>query len=256
MNHKIDREFVKRYLLNKFKPGLWQLFRDSGDTTILNYKGVSGKQIEIHLTNTFFSVFENDSLNRRYFGGINLKKIPIFEMTRVPYSALTLDQNSYLIFREGSHDWVRDIHQMHAKFGVHDWIAKNKDDSVKLNKLAEFRVNFIEEELEETKKALKDDNMSEFVDGIIDLIVVGIGTLDMFNVNAHEAWRRVHSANMTKKPGVKKSRPNPLGLPDLIKPSDFLSPEHEDNLGLLPVVSLDSVKLSEKILETPKKTKS
>jgi len=73
----------------------------------------------------------------------------------------------------------------------------------------------------------------EIVDGLIDLCVVAIGTLDAFGVDAHTAWDRVHKANMSKEVGVKESRPNPLGLPDLIKPEGWEAPTHVDNLGKL-----------------------
>jgi len=38
---------------------------------------------------------------------------------------------------------------------------------------------------------------------------------------------------MAKKTGVKASRPNPLGLPDLIKPEGWVGPDHSDNVGLV-----------------------
>lgn len=38
---------------------------------------------------------------------------------------------------------------------------------------------------------------------------------------------------MNKKVGVKESRPNPLGLPDLIKPEGWTAPSHADNEGKL-----------------------
>ena len=37
---------------------------------------------------------------------------------------------------------------------------------------------------------------------------------------------------MEKEVGVKDSRPNPLGLPDLIKPEGWVGPDHADNYGL------------------------
>jgi len=62
---------------------------------------------------------------------------------------------------------------------------------------------------------------------------VAIGTLDGFNIDSHRAWDEVLKANMNKTPGVKASRPNPLGLPDLIKPEGWVGPEHSGNYGLL-----------------------
>lgn len=135
-----------------------------------------------------------------------------------------------------SKDWVKDINDMHVKFGVHDWVSKQLEntDNEKLQKFLEFRLSFLEEELDETRKAaLLDKDCDEIVDGLIDLCVVAIGTLDAFGVNAYEAWDRVHNANMSKEPGIKEERPNPLGLPDLIKPEGWESPTHNDNTGYL-----------------------
>ncbi len=133
-----------------------------------------------------------------------------------------------------SKDWVKDINDMHAKFGVHKWVEKELSqprDWQRLGKFLEFRLNFLTEELNETKNAYKEKNEEEIVDGLIDLCVVAIGTLDAFGVDAYKAWDQVHNANMQKEPGVKESRPNPLGLPDLIKPKDWVGPEHNDNTG-------------------------
>ena len=69
-----------------------------------------------------------------------------------------------------SKDWVKDINEMHAKFGVHEWVKKAKDSGQlhKLEKFLEFRLNFLKEELEETRKAaLLDYEAAEVVDGLI-----------------------------------------------------------------------------------------
>ena len=147
-------------------------------------------------------------------------------------------------------DWVSDIHDMHTKFGVREVIEKL--EPAKLLKFLEFRLNFLQEELNEarmayenlvdiqgkeihpsSREALIRENGDGVVDAMIDLCVVAIGTLDAFQVDAYEAWARVHEKNMEKEPGIKPERPNPLGLPDLIKPAGWTAPTHEDNIGLL-----------------------
>jgi len=130
-----------------------------------------------------------------------------------------------------SKDWVNDIAQMHSKFGVNE--AVRKMDKDKLLAYLCFRVNFLQEELNEIKIACTKDNSDEIVDGLIDLCVVAIGTLNAYDVDAYTAWDRVHAANMAKEVGVKASRPNPLGLPDLIKPEGWSAPEHKDNVGII-----------------------
>jgi predicted HAD superfamily Cof-like phosphohydrolase len=127
-----------------------------------------------------------------------------------------------------SRDWAFDIAMMHEKYGVHPVVAKMDADTLK--KFLEFRVRFLEEELTELKTAT---NADDVVDALIDLCVVAIGTLDGFGVDSHKAWDAVLIANMNKEVGVKESRPNPLGLPDLIKPAGWVAPSHADNEGKL-----------------------
>ena len=133
-----------------------------------------------------------------------------------------------------SDNWVKDINEMHTKFGVRD--AVKNFDSVMLRTFLRFRLDFLHEELGETEKAAetgKPLDAEEVVDGLIDLCVVAIGTLDALGVDPHKAWDEVHKANMTKEVGVKESRPNPLNLPDLIKPEGWVGPDHSGNHGLM-----------------------
>jgi len=135
-----------------------------------------------------------------------------------------------------SNNMVKDIHDMHQKFGVHDWIVKknSEGDRESLQKFLDFRMDFIEEEFNETLKAVHSDrNPEEVVDGLIDIIVVALGTLDAFGVDAQKAWDEVHKANMSKEAGIKPERPNPLGLPDLMKPAGWTAPSHYGNYGYL-----------------------
>lgn len=125
--------------------------------------------------------------------------------------------------------WVADIAEMHAKYGVNQKVREF--DSEKLKQFLQFRVNFLEEELNELKDNM--DNPEEIVDALIDLCVVAIGTLDAFDINSNDAWNAVYEANMNKEVGVKATRPNPLGLPDLIKPEGWTAPSHAGNHGLL-----------------------
>ena len=95
----------------------------------------------------------------------------------------------------------------------------------------EFRIGMMQEELDETKEAFELKDAPGMVDGIIDLCVFAIGTLEVFGVDANKAWDEVYRANMAKEVGIKVGRPNPLGLPDLRKPDDWQGPVHEDNCG-------------------------
>jgi predicted HAD superfamily Cof-like phosphohydrolase len=154
---------------------------------------------------------------------------------------LTLTQKQQFDLAEASrnitlsnNDWIADIAAMHTKFGVNPVI--NTLGKEQLVDFLKFRVDFLHEELDELNDAMSKggvDAADDIVDALIDLCVVAIGTLNAFEVNAAEAWKRVHDKNMQKNPGVNKNRPNPLGLPDLIKPEGWTPPKHADNVGLL-----------------------
>jgi len=130
-----------------------------------------------------------------------------------------------------SKNWVKDIRKMHKKFGV-------KEKTIELNKelltsYMKFRFRFLQEELNEGFKAVHNRDPEEVVDALIDLCVVAIGTLDAYDIDAHQAWDEVLKANMKKKVGIKESRPNPYGLPDLIKPKGWTAPSHKGNHGII-----------------------
>ena len=125
-----------------------------------------------------------------------------------------------------STNWATDISEMHNQYGVHDWFDANKHNKELMQKYLMFRLLMCQEELHETMQAVNSGNAEEVVDGLIDLCVFAIGTLDVFKVNPHLAWDEVHAANMKKEVGVKPGRPNPFGLPDLLKPGGWQPPNH------------------------------
>ena len=135
-----------------------------------------------------------------------------------------------------SENWVKDINEMHQKYGVHDWFENNKDNKDLMRKYLMFRMLMIGEEYQETLSAINNSDAEEVVDGLIDMCVFAIGTLDVMGVDANEAWNKVYNANMAKSPGVKPGRPNRFGLPDLLKPSGWTPPSHEGNHGDLPSI--------------------
>jgi hypothetical protein len=131
-----------------------------------------------------------------------------------------------------STNWFKDMQDMHKKYGVDKWMnEEKKSDWSRLNKYMDFRIKMMQEELDETRVAFQNKNEEEVVDGIIDLCVFAIGTLEVFGVDANKAWDEVYKANMSKEVGIKKGRPNPLGLPDLVKPKGWEGPSHGGNYG-------------------------
>ena len=124
-----------------------------------------------------------------------------------------------------------DIRSMHDRFGVTDWI----DDSTpgQRKELMKLRMRMLAEEFNETLQAYLQGDSEEVIDGLIDLCVISIGTLDIAGVDVNAAWNEIYVANMAKERGVKPGRPNPLGLPDLIKPDGWVGPDHSNNHGIM-----------------------
>lgn len=128
-----------------------------------------------------------------------------------------------------SFNWPLDMHKMHDKYGIHEVV--NKMDPATLNAFIKFRSECIQEEVDEFKEAFNNNDAEEMVDALIDVCVFAIGTLDVMDVDATEAWNKVLEANMNKSVGIKEGRPNPLGLPDLMKPEGWTAPDHLGNHG-------------------------
>ena len=136
-----------------------------------------------------------------------------------------------------SSKFVQDIQEMHEKYGVNEWFQNASLEQKK--KFFDFRMSMLAEEYYETMCAKRDGDEEEVIDGLIDLIVIAIGTLDVMEVDAVEAWDEVLRANMSKQSGVKPERPNPLGLPDMIKPEGWEGPDHAQNVGWISDVLRD-----------------
>jgi|TARA_R110000824_G_scaffold146185_1_gene314866 predicted HAD superfamily Cof-like phosphohydrolase len=128
---------------------------------------------------------------------------------------------------------INDIKEMHNKFQVTEFINNNSDNKLLLQKFLKFRLDFIKEELDETFDAYFNRNDVEVLDGLIDILVVTLGTLDVFKCDTPKAWENIHNSNMSKTPGVNLTRPNNFSLPDMAKGKDFKKPDIKNYTGLL-----------------------
>tara|TARA_R110000822_G_scaffold65559_3_gene160416 strand:- start:972 stop:1379 length:408 start_codon:yes stop_codon:yes gene_type:complete len=128
---------------------------------------------------------------------------------------------------------INDIKEMHNKFQVTEFINNNSDNKLLLQKFLKFRLDFIKEELDETFDAYFNRDDVKVLDGLIDILVVTLGTLDVFKCDTPKAWENIHNSNMSKTPGVNLTRPNNFSLPDMAKGKDFKKPDIKNYTGLL-----------------------
>lgn len=103
-------------------------------------------------------------------------------------------------------------------------------------KFLAFRMRFIFEEFFEGLVALEENRPRDFVDAMIDLIVVAAGCLSIGGVDSQEAWNEVRRANMSKERGANPNRSGSGGA-DLVKPAGWEPPNHSGNEGQFANVS-------------------
>ena len=70
----------------------------------------------------------------------------------------------------------------------------------KLNnkKINELRISLINEELEELKKAIKDNDILEVAEALTDILYVAYGAGHAFGINLDECFNEVQQSNMSK----------------------------------------------------------
>ena len=66
------------------------------------------------------------------------------------------------------------------------------------NKINELRISLINEELEELKKAVKDNDILEVADALTDILYVAYGAGHAFGINLDKCFNEVQQSNMSK----------------------------------------------------------
>lgn len=118
-------------------------------------------------------------------------------------------------------DLLSDIREFHEKFGL----AYRGSPRFLPTELAEFREQFMMEELEEYSDSLV---LANQLDALVDLVYVAIGTAYLQGFDFNEAWRRVHEANM-KKVRVDRAENSKRGSTfDVVKPEGWTAPDLSD----------------------------
>ena len=95
----------------------------------------------------------------------------------------------------------------------------------------QFRIDFMQEELNEIDEAYSDEDLHKVADGLVDLVYVALGTAAMMGLPWQSLWNEVQRANMTKirTPNAEASkRKNVL---DVIKPEGWIGPDFTPWLG-------------------------
>jgi predicted HAD superfamily Cof-like phosphohydrolase len=121
------------------------------------------------------------------------------------------------------------LKEFHDKF--HMRVRRRGDPGFFNEHLFKVRTDFMCEELDEYIFASVEKHLPNALDGLIDLLYVVVGTIDLHGwtpEQAAEAFRRVHEANM-KKVLVRSERESKRRtLYDVKKPAGWVAPDLED----------------------------
>ena len=121
---------------------------------------------------------------------------------------------------------ISQVKEFQEKFGLptgeSDWLTTNMA-------VAEFRLSFIQEELDELYEAMLAGDRVKMFDALLDLAYVVYGTALFMGVTP-EQWEAgmsaVHKANMAKERATDDSSKRGTSL-DVIKPEGWVGPEEE-----------------------------
>jgi predicted HAD superfamily Cof-like phosphohydrolase len=112
------------------------------------------------------------------------------------------------------------VKAMHEKFGIPLQAQPGMLDEDTMH----FRLEFLDEELNEIIDAWEAGDLEEIADGLIDLIIVALGTAAMMGLPFNEMFQEVHEANM-RKVRVEHAGESKRGHGfDLKKPVDWQGP--------------------------------
>ena len=119
--------------------------------------------------------------------------------------------------------YIIDIVDFHRKFGL-EYVGPPR---ALVPDMSEFRIKFLQEELDEYKQAVKDCDLEKQCDSLIDLVYVALGTAHLQGFPFQAGWQRVQDANMAKVRGTKRTSPRGSTY-DVVKPRGWIPPSLTD----------------------------
>jgi predicted HAD superfamily Cof-like phosphohydrolase len=127
-----------------------------------------------------------------------------------------------------------DVGQFHKKFGLHsvthDGSGPRDLTPHELKDLLQFRIDFMQEELNEFSGAAWDGDDARMFDGLLDLVYVAMGTAHLLGYPWQAGWQLVQTANMKKERASSIDMSTRRSLLDVVKPEGWCPPDIE---GLL-----------------------
>jgi len=114
-----------------------------------------------------------------------------------------------------------DIRDFHEKFDL-DY---NGEPRMLPKELAQFRIRFLKEELDEYIEAVATGDMAKAFDALLDLTYVAMGTSYLHGFPWSDGWIAVHTANMAKIRAERALDSKRGSTFDVVKPRGWLPPD-------------------------------
>lgn len=131
-----------------------------------------------------------------------------------------------------------DVGEFHRKFDIPAFDPR-KPCVFPSTEIVDYRMKFLEEELQELRDAVATNDLPEVLDALADLVYVVLGTAHYFNAPFAPIWVEVQRSNMDRvKVSPENCPPEKKYRPDLvIKPPDWSPPrilsiiEHQNSFA-------------------------
>lgn len=124
-----------------------------------------------------------------------------------------------------------DVGIFHRKFGLYSVNTQGIGPREVSPELVQFRINFMQEELDEFKEAYETKDYAKLADALVDLVYVAMGTAHLFGFPWGRIWNSVQKANMAKRRALKDGSDSARGSQwDIVKPEGWTPPNVQEIL--------------------------
>jgi len=126
----------------------------------------------------------------------------------------------------------QDIVDFHQKYGVPcaptpSLPGHNLGDGRDPKEMADFRLKFMEEELQEFRDGMAAGDQAQCLDALVDLVYVAMGTACVMGMPWDAAWDAVQAANMSKVRAERAGDSKRGTAYDIVKPHGWTAPDIE-----------------------------
>jgi len=125
------------------------------------------------------------------------------------------------------------VGEFHHKFGLpHVYCFGDIGPKELPQELMEFRIKFLQEELDEFVEGHNEDDPAKMADALIDLVYVAMGTAHFMGLPWQILWDDVQQANMRKVRAQSDGSDSKRGSSfDVVKPEGWVGPKTEEILA-------------------------